>query len=283
MRTFFSAPLQRNSKKQRKLKIKIKTAGINLPFFIYKKNRYIQNKIYTNGENISIKGEIFIAAIFFRTIIIFLFVLISMRIMGKRQIGEMEISELVITLLLSDLATQPITNSNIPLLYGIVPIIILLCLEVIISFLSTKSSIMKKLLSPSPTVLINKGVLDQKALVKMRITLEELLSELRQNGIIDINEVYYAILEENGKISVIPKANCAPLTAKDMNIQNKEKGIIHAIVIDGKIDRSALKSANKSEKWIETVSRENKIYKLKDIMLLAINEQNEITLIKKDR
>jgi len=203
--------------------------------------------------------------------------------MGKRQIGEMELSELVITLLLSDLATQPITNSNIPLLYGIVPVIILLCLEVIISFLSTKSYFVKILLSPTPTVLINKGVLDQKALVKMRITLDELLSELRQNGIIDISDVYYAILEENGKISVIPKTANAPVVAKDLNLKRAEKGIIHALVIDGKIIKAAQKSLGKDEKWIIDTAKRHGIYNLKDIMLLAVDECDEITIIKKDR
>lgn len=133
-----------------------------------------------------------LVTIFARTVIIYILLLAVIRLMGKRQIGELEVSELVTTLLLSELASQPISDSNIPLLNAVVPILVLLTAEVILSYVLTKSKAAKKLLNGTPSILINKGVLDQKELNKSRISVEELMGELRLKDISDISAVNYA-------------------------------------------------------------------------------------------
>ena len=144
--------------------------------------------------------------VLFRTIFIYIMLIIAMRLMGKRQIGELEISDLITTFLISEIATLPITDPEIPFLHSIIPIIILLTLEVVISMLLAKVPILKSILSARPTTLIKDGAILQKAMRDARISFDELFSELRSQSIYDISEVKYAILEQNGKITVVQKA-----------------------------------------------------------------------------
>ena len=141
--------------------------------------------------------------IFFRTVIIYLILLLVLRLMGKRQIGELQPSELVTTLLLSQIASQPILAQNVPIAYGVIPVCIVVCLEVILSFIMTRVPFLKRLFVGKPSILINKGKMDTKELMRVRVTVEELMSELRSHGVGDPADVYYAVMEENGSISVL--------------------------------------------------------------------------------
>ena len=167
--------------------------------------------------------------ILIRTILIYLILLFVLRIMGKRQIGELDLTELVITLMLSELAVEPITDGNIPLLYALIPILTLISLEILISFAETKSVFIKNILPEKPNYLIERGVLNQKELEKQRITMDELLCELRLKDISDIGDVYYAILERNGKLSgdqfvvkTIVTTDLIQTIATDFNVECKE-------------------------------------------------------------
>ena len=155
-----------------------------------------------------------------RTVIIYILLVLAIRTTGKRQIGELEISELVSTFLISELASMPIGNQEIPLSFAIVPILIIISLEVIISFCSTRSSVMKRIFLGSPSILIQRGKVKQKELSKARMSMEELLSQLRQNGVTTVEDADYAILENNGKLSVIPRAAAQPVTKKEINLQD---------------------------------------------------------------
>ena len=144
--------------------------------------------------------------IFLKTVIIYVILIISMRLMGKRQIGELEVSDFVTTLLISEIASAPITDSSIPIINAAIPLLILVVLEVVSSFLLVRFPSLKSVVSARPTIVINKGKPDRRAMLKVRLSVDELVSELRQQGITDISEVQYAILEQNGKITVIEKA-----------------------------------------------------------------------------
>ena len=141
-----------------------------------------------------------------RTIIIYMTLIAVMRIMGKRQIGELEISDLATTFLISEIASLPITDTELPISHAIVPIIALLTLEVFISALLSRFPKIKFLFRASPATLIKDGVLSQKAMRDARLSFDELFSELRRQGVDDISHVSYAILEQNGNITVIQKA-----------------------------------------------------------------------------
>ena len=204
-----------------------------------------------------------------------------MRIMGKRQIGELELSDLVTTLLISELASLPITDNFIPLSHAIVPIIILVTFEVLSSFLVVHFPTFKKLISSRPSILINKGSPDRRAMLAARISADELISELRQKGVTDIGEVEYAILEQNGKISVIPKAPYKPPTVSDLNIEAKESGISHIVVCEGRINKNSLRVLSLSRKDIEEKLSSADVA-LADVYIMTIDDAGDVQIIRKE-
>ena len=218
--------------------------------------------------------------ILIRVILIYILLIGTMRIMGKRQIGELQISELVTTILLSELASQPITDSRIPLAFAVIPLCVLLSLEVIISFAVTKLPFLKPIFDGTPSILISHGVIDKEEIKKVRISLEELLSALRVEGIGDISDVDYAILEHNGQLSVIPKKYAAPPNAADMNMKLPESGIAHAIIVDSHISDFDLKLIGKNRDWLSKRLKHHKT-ELKDVYLFCINDDGKEYLVKK--
>lgn len=217
-----------------------------------------------------------------RTVLIYLTLIFAMRLMGKRQIGEMQIPELIITLMLSELAVGPISNKNIPLLYAVVPIVLLLSLEVILSFFLTKSNRLKKLLYGEPIVLIRDGSVDFAALSDNRIEIDELLSELRLKGAPDVRSVKYAILEDNGKLSVFLKAEKSPPNAADLGLSPPDAGIAHALVVDGEIVKRELERIGRDETWLFR-ELERRGANLEEAFLLTVNDAGEIGLIRKEK
>ncbi len=220
--------------------------------------------------------------IFIRTIIIYVILLSAMRLMGKRQIGELEVSDLITTLLVSEIAALPITDTNLPVSHAVIPIIVLLTFEVISSALLVKFPWIKKYISAKPTTLIKNGKLSSKQMLKARITADELISEMRQNNISDLEEVEYAILEQNGKISVIQKPEYRTPTVKDLNIRTNGSGFYHIIIENGCIDRHGTREMQLSRNDIDTILKKNKI-KMSEVYLMLISDDNEINIIRKDR
>ncbi len=218
--------------------------------------------------------------ILIRTVIVYIFLLVIMRLMGKRQLGELEVSELVSTLLLSDIASLPITNQAIPLAYALIPIITITSFEVAMSFLLTKIPFFKRILSSRPGILIRGGVLDKKEMIRNRISIDELISELRQKDISDISEVEYAIIEQNGKMSVFPKRLHAQPTCDELGIAPKEHGICHILVSDGKIDKHGLSATNKDQKWLFHTLSSHKT-DLADVFLMTVDDANKVNIIKR--
>ena len=219
--------------------------------------------------------------IFLRTTIIYLVLLTAMRLMGKRQIGELEISDLITTLLISEIASLPITDSNIPLSHAIIPIILLLTFEVISSALLVKIPSMKSLISTRPTTLIKNGKLLSSQMKNARITADELISELRQQGISDLSEVNYAILEQNGKISVIPKAEFKPLTAKDMGIKVSDSGLYHIIIENGEINPNGVSEMGLESPVLENILKKENL-SADNIYLMLVSDLGEIQIIRKE-
>lgn len=215
--------------------------------------------------------------VFFRTIIIYLITITVMRLTGKRQIGELQITELVVTFMLSELAVYPITDKNIPLIHAIVPIISLLSLEVIFTFIQTKSPKFRKLFNGKPTVIISRGKLCPGELANNRVDISELLGELRLKGVFNINDVEYAILEENGKLSVLTKSTESALTPRQLGFPVEEHGLSHPIVVDGVLIPNSLAFVNKSDLWFEKFLAEHTL-KLQNIFLMTIDDCGEVDI-----
>lgn len=220
--------------------------------------------------------------IFIRTVIIYFLLIGTMRLLGKRQLGELEVSELITTILLSEIASMPISNLNIPLSYAIIPLITIVTFEVVFSFLLSKYSFLKNILSSPPSTLIFKGIIQQKELLKNRISPEELLSELRLKNISDPGQVEYAILEQNGLLSVFPKIECQQATLKQLGIDDIETGIIHIIISQGIWNEYNLKLLNKEKDEFEKYIRKRGIL-VNQVFLLTIDDNNKKTIIIKER
>ena len=190
--------------------------------------------------------------IFIRTVIIFILLEFVVRLMGKRQIGQLEVSDLVSTLLLSELAALPIENYDIPLVYSLIPTILLMSIEIFTAALQGKFPRLKNLFSPRPSILIRMGQPDFNELEKCRMSADELLVSLRSNGTTDISEVAYAILEQDGSVSVIPRAYAKPATAKDVAAGNSESGIYRIIIDRGILNNNSLDELSIDENWVKS-------------------------------
>lgn len=216
-----------------------------------------------------------------RTFIIYISLIIVMRLMGKRQLGELEISDLVTTFLISEIASLPITDTEIPLSHAVIPIIALLSLEVSISTLLSKFPKLKFIFSARPSTLIKNGSICKKALEDARLSFDELFSQLRQQGYDDISQIKYAILEQNGNITVIQRSRYKPITPDTLGLDVKETGLFHIIIEHGKINHHGLSEIGYSiEKLNKIISSLG--YTHKDIYLMMINDANEIRIIPKE-
>ncbi|MBE6593837.1 MAG: DUF421 domain-containing protein [Ruminococcaceae bacterium] len=217
-----------------------------------------------------------------RTAIIYVLLIFSMRLMGKRQIGELEISDLVTTFLISEIASLPITEPELPLSHAIVPIVALLTFEITISFLTSRFPKFKHLFTARPSTLIRDGEICQKALLDARLSFDELFSELRQQGIDDISQIKYAILEQNGKITVIQKAPFRQPTAREMQIKVKETGLFHIVVEHGCINRHGITQVGLSESTLyQTLAKKG--LNISDIYLMLVNDIGEQKIILKEK
>ena len=219
--------------------------------------------------------------VFFRTFIIYISLIIVMRLMGKRQLGELEISDLGTTFLISEIASLPITDSEIPLTHAIIPIIVLLSLEVGISAFLSKFPKLKFIFSARPSTLIKDGELCKKALLDSRISFDELFTQLRQQGCDDISQIKYAILEQNGKITVVQKAEFKTVTAAQLNIKTEESGISHIVVCEGKINKNSLKTLSLSKSDIEKELKKRNIA-LRDVYIMMVDDAKNVQIIKKE-
>ena len=214
--------------------------------------------------------------VFFRTIVLYLVVVIALRLMGKRQIGQLQPSELVIAIMISEVASIPMQNTGVPLLSGLVPVLTLIIAEVILSFVSLKSRKMRRLLSGKPSILIDHGKIKEKELEKSRFNIEDLLEELRMNNYPDITEVEYAVLETSGQLSIVPKTEARPATVKDLNLNRPPTQRTHTIVSDGMVDEPELQQANKDIRWLKKQLAANNIERIEDVFLATIDSNGSL-------
>jgi len=220
---------------------------------------------------------------FVRTIILYLFIVFGIRLMGKRQIGELEPAELVITMMLSDLATVPMQDFGIPLLAGIIPILILLSLSMLLSQISLHNLRFRALICGTPSILIQNGEVQQDALRKNRYTLDELLEELREQGISSISDVKYAVLENSGRLSIFPCPKKQPVTVEQMNLDPRDDVILPMVLInDGRTLHHNLDLCKKDDLWLEKILHQKGFSSPQEVFLLTLDEHDHIFCIRKE-
>lgn len=218
-----------------------------------------------------------------RTIILYTFVIIAVRLMGKRQIAEMQPTELVITILISAVASVPMQNPEIPLTHGIVPIFTLISAEIFISFLSLKFPRFRKVLTGKPVILIENGIINQNALKSTRLSIDDLYEELRLNNTFNIADIRRAQLETNGQLSILLFDKKQPLTPEDLELKISPSAINYIVIADGYIDNNVLKLLKKDRKWLTDELEKRGINNTKDVFLMLCDSSSKTTIIKKEK
>lgn len=221
-------------------------------------------------------------AIFFgRAAFLYVFLIITVRLMGKRQVGQMEPSEFVVTMLMADLASIPMDDPSIPLYQGMIPLAAVLITELALSQLSQYSVGIRKVLCGKPVIIIENGKLLQRNLRKTRLTPDELAGHLRIKEVLDLTTVQYAILETNGELSVFLWPKDRPASAKEAGIQAKPESLPVTLIENGRLLSSNLFIAGKDAKWLKkTLKARNST--VEQTFLLTVDGLNNIFWLPKD-
>lgn len=250
-------------------------------FVILAHNEY-KSQYKNTVQSADCKKDTKMTVILIRTVIFYLILMLVMRLMGKRQIGEIQLPEFVSAVMLSEIAALPITDRDIPLFHGIVSLLILGGLEVVTAFLCRKLPKLRRVLYGEPIILMAKGRFSEKNMDKARISIDELLSAIRAQGYKQLNYVYYVILEQTGKISILPTADASPLTPKDTGARVCETGLDMPVYSDGVKFKSFAKEANVTDGDIEGVLRKTKT-KPNECLIISFDCNGKVKLVKKEK
>ena len=215
-----------------------------------------------------------------RTTVMYFFVTLAIRLMGKRQIGDMQPNELVITLLISEIAAIPLQDTSQPILSGIIAIFVLVILEIIISITAMKSFSVRKLLSGHSVVIIKNGLIDERAMKSVRMTTLDLVEQLRQNGVFNIADVQYAILEVNGNLSVLQRANKLPCTPEDLKIKKETACLSLPVICDGLIVNESLRALKTDSKKVYNIlNKEGRT--LEEVFLMTLDRNGGYNIVER--
>lgn len=215
---------------------------------------------------------------FLRTLILYIVVIFGMRIMGKRQLGQLQPSELVITILISNIATLPIENSDVPLILGIIPILTLMCFEVILSVLTLKSIRFRRLIWGNTKILIQDGKIKQQELADLRYSVDDLMEQLRTNGIFDLREVEFALTETTGQLSICKKTSYETLNPKTAGIKVTETPPPSIVISDRKVLSEGMKSCMLSQKELDRILKKEG-YKPEEVFLMTCTPQKDYYIV----
>ena len=219
---------------------------------------------------------------FFRSIALYIIVLIVMRLMGKREIGQLQPFELAISIMIADLASIPMTDPGIPIFNGIIPILGLLVMHLLISIINLKSSKAREIICGRPSILIYRGKINENNLKKERFTINELEERLRGNNVINLGDVEYAILETSGQVTVIQKPDKRNTIPQDFNIMPEYEGIPYDLVIDGKVMKENLKAIGKDYNWLKKQIEKFNM-KPEEALVVTMDGKGQIFCQKKEK
>lgn len=217
-----------------------------------------------------------------RGFILYFVIMLAIRMMGKRQIGEMQPTELVVTILISEIAAIPLDSNDIPLINSIFTVLLLAGLSILTSVLTLHSPLFRKVFDGHPAIVINNGKLDQQKMKDLRLTVQDLMSAARQQGVFDLEQIQYAIVETNGAVSIMQKPEFSPLTAQLAHIKAPKDNLQHLIICDGKLIKPALTEAGLKSKELEQLLKKEKL-KIEEVMVLTYGAGKFSNIIKKEK
>ncbi len=226
-------------------------------------------------------GDIMLIVII-RTALLYIVIIAAVRFMGKRQISELQTTELVVTMLISDIASMSAQNTSQPLLAGIIPMTVLVVSEVLLSGAMIKAAPLRKLICGRPIIVINDGRIDQRELKRLRMSVEELMEELRQQDVFSFLDVLYAIVETNGKLSVLKKPDREIPTLKDLGLSPDNKGIEAVVISDGSLSDEALELCGADEKLIDEILKKKELDR-SSVFIMTMNKKHEYNIVEKER
>ena len=216
---------------------------------------------------------------FFRTVLLYGLLIVGLRLTGKRQIGQLEPIEFVLMMLLSDLASVPMQDFGLPLLQGVIPIATLLALSTLLSGISMLSIRFRSLVCGEPTLIIREGVLQQAAMKRSRLVLEE----LRVQGVSSLDDVKYAVLETSGQLSVLLRADVQPATPRQMGLKVDDDVFLPVIIIDnGRLMGKNMEKMGLDEKWLQKQLKAHKAHRVQDVFLMTVDRSGTVVLAKKE-
>ena len=220
--------------------------------------------------------------ILLRTALIYALLLLAMRLLGKRQLGELELSELVVTVLVADISVRPIVEENAPFFRSLAPLLVLFGSEYLISVMSLRSAKLRTILFGKPSILIAHGKIDQREMKRNRFTIDELMQELRNQGVQDIQSVDYAVLETSGALNLLLKVSEQPVTPAQLGLTLPEPGYATILINDGRTLSGNLRRVGRDERWLQKELNARGIARAQDVYYLQMNDAGEISLQEKD-
>ena len=220
---------------------------------------------------------------FIRTMILFLLTAIAMKMMGKRQLAQLQPYEVVITLMISDLATEPIGDVEIPVLTGVVGILSLLFIHSLLSALSFRSMRCRRWICGRPSVLVRNGRICEDELSRLCFDLSDLMEGIRSNGVLTLQETGSVILETNGSLSVFPSSGNRPQTREELGLPVKYDGIPLTLILDGKIQDRTLQLAGLDVDWLRSVLDQIGVEHEKTVLIAAMDTQGELLVQEKGK
>lgn len=222
------------------------------------------------------------AIVIARTFLIYASLLLTMRLLGKRQLGEMELSEFVVAASAADVAAIPLQDIGIPMINGLISIVVLFCCEVLVAGAAMKSARLRSVLYGKPSMIIDHGVINQKEMRRNRFTLDELYEELRSSGSTDISTIEYAILETDGKLSILPFSAEKPAPAKYLGVDIPDSGYTGIIINDGRVIGENLALAGHDRKWLDSELRRRGTASPSQVYLMTVNSAGEVYFCAKE-
>ncbi len=216
-----------------------------------------------------------------RSVLLYILIMLSLRLMGKRQLGELQPSELVVTILISNIASWPIEDSSIPMIMGIAPILTLVCIDVFISGIMLKSHRFRRLVSGNPKIIISNGKIDQHELRELRYSVDDVLESMRENMIFDINEIQYAIVETTGKINFYQKQEYRTVINKDSGISLPKTNPPSVVIRDGEVDTEGLREVGFNENWLKNRLDERKL-DVRDVFIMTADSDGTVGVVTKE-
>lgn len=219
-----------------------------------------------------------------KTIFFYFAILLAVRVMGKREIGAMSPTDLVVAIMLAELAAISIDSPDTSVWMGVVPIVTIVALEMLFSFGMLRSIRLRAAIHGRPSVVVQNGRILESALRANRYNLDELMQHLREKGWPDIRDVEFAILESDGKLSVIPKSQKRPVCPEDLGIETKYEGLPLPLIKDGTINESALRESGLGTRWLMQQLAERKIHRVEDVFFATLSTTGELYIqLKEER